>query len=44
MSTGVTERCLQCGKPFGPAAREVTVRSTSDGKLATVHQEYLPQG
>jgi hypothetical protein len=32
-------RCLQCGGPIGPAAREITVRSTGTGQLATVHQD-----
>jgi len=33
--------CLQCNGAIGPAAREVVVRSTSDGELAFVHLDCL---
>lgn len=35
--------CLQCGEPLGPGSREITVRSTSNGQLAAVHQDCLSQ-
>ena len=41
VGTVAGQSCLQCGEPFGLAAREVTVRSTSDGQLALVHQDCL---
>jgi hypothetical protein len=37
------QRCLQCREVFGPASREVTVRSTSDGRLARVCLDCLSQ-
>jgi hypothetical protein len=40
VTTGVTV-CVQCNGPIGPGSREVTVRSTSDGQLACVHQDCL---
>ena len=33
--------CLQCREPIGPGSREITVRSTGDGRLALVHQDCL---
>jgi hypothetical protein len=36
-------RCLQCGEPIGPGSREITVRSTGTGQLATVHQDCLSE-
>lgn len=35
------ERCLQCGVPIGPGGRDITVRSTGTGRLASVHQDCL---
>lgn len=36
-------RCLQCDEPIGPGGREVTVRSSGTGLLASVHQDCLSQ-
>jgi hypothetical protein len=33
--------CIQCGGVLGPAAREITVRSTVTGQLASLHQDCL---
>ena len=33
--------CLQCGGPIGPGGREIAVRSTGTGELASVHQDCL---
>ena len=35
--------CLQCGEPFGPASREITVRSTGTGQLASIHFDCMDQ-
>jgi hypothetical protein len=35
--------CLHCAGEIGPGSREVTVRSTSDGRLALVHLDCLEQ-
>ena len=36
-----TVSCLQCGQPFRPASREITVRSTGTGELAMIHQDCM---
>ena len=35
------QTCLHCGEAIGPGSREITVRPTSDGRLALVHQDCL---
>ena len=40
---GTVGTCLQCGGGLGPAAREITVRSTGDGQLASVHFDCMDQ-
>jgi len=34
-------RCLQCSSAIGAGSREITVRSTGDGRLALVHEDCL---
>jgi hypothetical protein len=33
--------CLQCSSGIIAGSREITVRSTADGKLALVHEDCL---
>jgi hypothetical protein len=41
--TTASSLCLQCGGAIKAGSREVTVRSTETGRLATVHQDCLSQ-
>ena len=42
-SGGYPVRCLQCGELIGPGGREITIRSTGTGQLASVHQDCFDE-